>query len=81
MCDVEDSESIGDGRKFLHVLILMCDYRNLLVLLLLSKFCLSVAFHSLTHTHTHTHTQTHTTIRSVETLIDLHFEVLELPTI
>jgi len=31
MCDVEESESIGDGGKFFHVLILMCDYRNLLV--------------------------------------------------
>jgi len=29
--DVEDSESTGDGGKFFHVLILMCDYRNVLV--------------------------------------------------
>jgi hypothetical protein len=53
MCDVEDSESTGDGGKFLYMLILMCDYRNLLVLLLLSKFCLSVAFQSHTHTQMH----------------------------
>jgi len=75
MCDVEERESTGDGRKFFHVLILMCDFRKLLVLLLLSKICLSVAFHS------HTNTHTHTAIRSVETLQDLHFEVLEHPTI
>jgi len=31
MCDVEDSESTGDGGKFFHVLILMCDFRKLLV--------------------------------------------------
>jgi len=31
MCDVEDSENIGDGGKYFHVLILMCGYRNLLV--------------------------------------------------
>jgi len=39
--------------------VLTCDYRKLLVLLLLSKFCYArvcVSARARTHTHTHTHT-------------------------
>ena len=43
MRDVEESESTGSGGKFFCVLILMCDCRKLVVVLLLSKLCSSVA--------------------------------------
>ena len=81
MCDVEDSESTGNGRKFFHVLILMCDTESYWFFYCCQN-CVWV-LHDIrlpyTHTHTRARARTHarTHARSLSHSFTLPSEVLK----